>query len=152
MMRRSKGVLAATVGLVVAAIGFTAGPANGRGRGHTQVLCLTHWSNAIRSHYRRTPSRCDLHHRGQYPIYNIDTERTKGLHWSFWHDGSRASARGKIYVSSAGFNNPVRLVLERPRRRCGRSVFTKAEFFENPRVNGHVHHFHGSMPLDGCPP
>ncbi len=87
------------------------------------VVCVTQW-RPPRAKYRAQPANCTLHRRGVFPIAGYNTYQFKQLKWLRWGK-RRALANGKLVVNHFG---PVkaRLRLIKPKRRCGKAVYTVA--------------------------
>lgn len=91
------------------------------------VICLTK-SDPPRGKRLFKPRRCALHQRGAFPVAGANTKSLLRLRWKRW-TARRAVARGKSFVSTVG-KVKVRIVLHRPRMRCGEWVFTRARITE----------------------
>jgi len=114
------------------------------------AICLTK-SEQPRGKHSYKPRRCTLHARGAFPIDSTNTKALTQLRWKRWNE-RRAVGRGKSWISTVG-RVRARVVLRRPRFRCGEWVFTRAQITERVRQpDGTVILSIGTMRPDNCLP
>lgn len=142
------------IGLTVVAASLLAivglWPAAQAGKVHNKVVCITRWGPHPKGSYRYRPHACDFHDRRGSDYIHAEIQATRHLRWRYWSP-HRASARGKIGISTYGFA-PVRVKLSQPRPHCGHRVFTKGRFKVRIRVRGGHRTYRYTVPLDACTP
>lgn len=80
--------------------------------------------------FRKKPSKCIFIDKDglNSPVPpSRSVQVTENVRWSNW-GGRRAKGRGQGYVGSNQFPVQIRITLSKPKKRCGRKVYSKAEF------------------------
>ena len=136
--------LVAAVALIPA-LGFAETGKRGR---EPKVICITSYKPP-EGEYAYKPGKCVFHKRNEFPVAGYNTETTGSLNWRSWGN-RKARGVGKLFISTVG---PVdlRIKLTKPRRRCDKTVFTKAHFdYEGESFDGEPIKGDFNMPIDNC--
>jgi hypothetical protein len=111
------------------------------------VVCVTDWDQPA-GNYAYRPRRCDLHRAGHYPVAGVNIAGLRRMHWRVWN-GNRAVGQGKHVISTYGLAK-TKVVLKRPKRRCGSFSYSKVKAKTWTRNRGATHVSRWKMPITSC--